>query len=129
MYRHSLVLLSVAAAAAAVQTGTSYLVYPQPGDEVPEHQILWAVHFEVTQTNDGTVDAKLQTSWDGTTWHDVVGGAMTQRTAAGLTSETKQIANPLGPYNRVVGTPAGGASISGSARLAANGGFRSTAQA
>lgn len=128
MHRHSALIQSVASASASEVEGSAYQCRNRDGDGVPENLAGWGVLFQLTQTSTGTVDAKLQHSWDGSTWMDVSGGAMTQLTAAGARNEHKAISAVLGPYVRTVFTPGGSASLVGTARLTSDGGFTASVQ-
>lgn len=108
-----------------VVTGPSMTLKPAD-DEVADKDQGWAVHFNLTATGGTapTLDAKLQTSWDGTTWVDV--DVMTQLTSAATQNQVKDIsAKLLGPYMRGVVTPGGTAapSFTGSITIMSNARF------
>ncbi len=124
LYRHSNALLSLALAAAvtAAQTGTSKSLRGFEGDSVLDSQQSYVAVFEITATGgtSPTVDASVETSWDGTSWHTVA--SMTQMTAAGTKNTQKAITEALGPYVRCKLTPGGTAAPStyGTIRLVSN---------
>lgn len=122
MLAKSQILLLELTAATTVQTGAAKTVRDAQYDGVDAHEQTFLGVFELTATGgtSPTVDATLQTSFDGTTWHTIA--SMTQLSGAGTQTEIKPISY-LGPYNRAVVTPGGTAapSVSGAVRLASSG--------
>ncbi|MFT5680571.1 MAG: hypothetical protein ACI8RZ_001477 [Myxococcota bacterium] len=106
-------------------TGSSHLLKPA-NDEVPDHLQEFAVVFKTTMAGGASVPSitpKLQTSWDGTNWVDVVAG--TAVTADGSLTEYKAItATKLGTHVRAVATIANTATYTGSVVLISNARFR-----
>ena len=125
--RSALALLSLTTAVTTATTGTSYKVRGRQDDTSDASQPFHAV-FELIASGgtSPTLDAALETSWDGTTWHTVA--SMTQLAGAGT---KKQIvsADLVGPFVRAVVTPGGTAapSVTGAVRLVSGAGFQSEA--
>ena len=109
-------------AVAVATTGTSYKVSPSDLDGVPTSSQAFKVSFELVLAGGGTptLDAKVQTSWDGSTWHDVA--TMTQATAVGDSAEIKDV-TVMGRYARSVVTPGGSGTYTGRVALVSNGHF------
>jgi hypothetical protein len=117
-------LLDLSTAVTTTTEGTSFKIRGRHDDTADASQPFHAV-FELTAA-DGTsptLDATVETSWDGTTWHTVA--SMTQLAGAGT---KKQIvtADVLGLYVRGVVTPGGTAnpSVTGTLRLVSGAGFQ-----
>ena len=125
--RSALAMLSLTTAVTTATTGTAYKVRGRQDDTSDASQPFHAV-FELTASGgtSPTLDAALETSWDGTTWHTVA--SMTQLAGAGT---KKQIvsADLVGPFVRAVVTPGGTAapSVTGAVRLVSGAGFQSEA--
>lgn len=95
----TLALVSQTSAASADVTGTTYR--PKFNSDSDANDATMNVIFNLTTTGgtSPTLDAKLQTSMDGTNWVDVA--SMTQLTGAGSRNERVALAF-LGPYVRGV---------------------------
>ncbi len=125
--RSALALLSLTEAVTTTTAGTSYKLRGRQDDTADASQPFHAV-FELTAAGgtSPTLDAALETSWDGATWHAVA--SMTQLAGAGT---KKQIvsADLVGPFVRGVATPGGTAapSVTGTVRLVSGAGFLSEA--
>ena len=124
LHRSSALILNQTAAATATFNGASTALRPG-NDSIPDFQHEFAVVFTSTVANAASTPSltvKLQTSWDGTTWLDVV--AATAITADGTNSEYKSIAAlKLGPFVRAVATISGTVSYTGDVRLISNAHF------
>jgi len=115
-------LAAITTAVSTTQTGTAQTVKGSPHDDVNAANQGFVAVFELTAAGgtSPTLDAEVQTSWDGTTWHTVA--SMTQLTGAGTQKEIKTIAT-LGPQVRSVVTPGGTANpdVTGNVLLASSG--------
>ena len=116
-------LLTLSEAVTVVTEGTSWKIRGRHDDTADASQPFHAV-FELTAA-DGTsptLDAAVETSWDGSTWHAVA--PMTQLAGAG-TKKQVVTADLVGLYVRAVVTPGGGAapSVTGTVRLVSGAGF------
>ena len=122
-------LLVQESAEGEVATGNTYTIIPSNGGEQNFEQEFYVVYQLILAggATSPTLDAKLQTSWDGDTWHDLA--AMTQPTVDGNSFEIKQLASSaaLGPKVRAVVTPGEGsggpATFTGTVLLASTEGF------
>ena len=105
--RNNVKVQEVTTAVTEATNGSSYLLIPGSGDGVSDGEQAFRAYFSLTVANgtSPTLDAKLQTSWDGSTWVDVVSAK--QLVGAGSGAETKDITAALGPYVRGVLTPGG----------------------
>ena len=117
-------LLALTSAVTVATEGTSWKIRGRNDDTSDATQPFHAV-FELTAA-DGTsptLDATVETSWDGSTWHTVA--TMTQLSGAGT---KKQIltADLIGLYVRATVTPGGTAnpSVTGTVRLVSGDGFK-----
>jgi hypothetical protein len=120
---HSLTLISQTEADDSVITGDSYRLKDNGlGDGVSAQEQTFLVVFELVAANGSspTLDAELQTSWDGSTWHTL--SSMTQLSGAGEKKEVKTVAY-VGRYVRAVVTPGGTTEpdVTGTVRLASSG--------
>ena len=118
------VLLDLSSAVTTTTTGTSYKIRGRHDDTADASQPFHAV-FELTAA-DGTsptLDATVETSWDGTTWHTAA--SMTQLSGAG-TKKQVVTAEVLGLYVRGTVTLGGTAnpSVTGALRLVSGAGFQ-----
>ena len=121
--RATLALLTLSSAVSVATSGDAKVVRGSSHDAVdPDTQGFLAV-FQLTAAGgtSPTLDAVVQTSWDGgTTWHTVA--SMTQLSGAGDSNEVKVIAN-MGPLVRATITPGGTANpdVTGEIYLASSG--------
>ncbi len=124
LYRSANSLYEVIAAnkVATTVTGTSKTVRGLDGDAVLDSQQNFMAVFEMVATGgtSPTVDASVETSWDGTTWHTIA--SMTQLVGAGSKSQQKAITEGIGPYVRAKVVPGGTAApdVYGTIRLVSN---------
>lgn len=119
----SLTLVAQTEADDSVITGDTYRLKDNGlGDGVSAQEQTFLVVFELTAADGSspTVDAELQTSWDGSTWHTL--SQMTQLSGAGTKKEIKTVAY-VGRYVRAVVTPGGTTApdVTGTVRLASSG--------
>jgi hypothetical protein len=95
------------------------------GDGISAQEQTFLIVFELTATGGSspTVDADLETSWDGSTWHTL--SSMTQLSGAGTKLEVKTVAY-VGRYVRATITPGGTTApeVTGTIRLASSGPIR-----
>jgi hypothetical protein len=108
LFRNVQTVLSMSAASNQDQAGTAYRVVPNEGDQVLDHDQVFQVFFDVTQSGGAsspTTDVSLETSHDGSSWFKLVGA--TQRTADGTTHEWKA-ATAVGPWVRATTALGGG---------------------
>ena len=92
----------MSASATVAQTGASYRNRPSGMDDVETPAQSFRVYFKNTQLGGATSptsQAKLQSSYDGTTWFDVA--QSTQLTADTSKGELVDI-TAFGPYVRVI---------------------------
>ncbi|MCK6504844.1 hypothetical protein L6R53_15810 [Myxococcota bacterium] len=106
-------------------TGATMALKPAE-DEVLDKDQGWSVLFNLVASGgtSPTLDAKLQTSWDKTTWVDV--DTMTQLVGAGTQIQVKDIsAKTIGPFVRGILTPGGTAApnVTGTIILLSNARF------
>ena len=118
------VLLDLSSAVTTTTTGTSYKIRGRHDDTADASQPFHAV-FELTAAGgtSPTLDATVETSWDGTTWHTAA--SMTQLSGAG-TKKQVVTADVLGLYVRGTVTLGGTAnpSVTGALRLVSGAGFQ-----
>jgi len=114
--------LQVAGATASLNGATKAL---RPGnDDIPDHAQTFAVVFNSTVSGGSTpsLTMKLQTSWDGTNWVDVV--SATALTADGAAIEYKAIVGVhLGPFVRAAAVITGTLTYTGNVTLVSNAHF------
>ena len=120
MLTKALILAALAAQTVATVNGTAKILTPDANEDLIPATVFRAV-FEIVQTGTGTTDAKVQTSWDGTSWVDIA--AATQVTAAGTANTTVAI-TVLGPQVRTVCVVTGAASSAITVRLVSNSDFK-----
>ncbi len=127
LFRSSKVIHTQTAGATATLNGSTHSLRPG-NDEIPDYQQDFAVVFKTVGTSMSStpsITPKLQTSWNGTDWLDVVSG--TALTADGQVIEQKAITTRLGPYVRAVATIAGTATYTGTVTLISNAHFTTQA--
>jgi len=117
-------LLSITSAVTVVTAGSSSTLKGSQYDDVNMQEQTFLAVFELTASGgtSPTVDAIVETSWDGTNWHTVA--SMTQLSGAGSAMEIKTVTN-MGKYVRAKVTPGGTAApdTTGTVRLASSGGL------
>jgi|GEM_PF-6376881 len=120
--RSSKNLLVIASAVSVLTTGDPVAVKGSRYDDVSADTQGFAAVFELEATGgtSPTLDAVVETSWDGTTWHTVA--EMTQLSGEGTQKEIVTIAT-IGPRVRTVVTPGGSANpeVTGTVRLVSSG--------
>lgn len=122
--RSTHVLLDLSSAVSVATEGTSWKIRGTNDATTDATQPFHAV-FELTAAGGTapTLDAALQTSWDGTTWHTVA--EMPQLVGVG---ESLKIVTPdlLGLFVRATVTPGGTANpdVTGKVELVSGAGFR-----
>lgn len=115
-------LLVLSTAITAASTGEAKKLRTPTGDDQSNAEQAFAAVFEITATGgtSPTVDAVVETSWDGTVWHTVA--SMTQLSGAGSRRQIVDIEH-LGPQVRTKVSPGGTAapSVTGAVRLVSTG--------
>lgn len=113
-------------AVSVTTAGSSVAVRDQRYDGVGAHEQTFLAVFELSASGgtSPTVDAEVQTSFDGSVWHTVA--TMTQLSGVGRKDEIKPVSY-VGPYVRAVVTPGGTANpeVTGVVRLASSGSLSS----
>lgn len=122
--RSSKSLLAITSGVTADQAGDAVTIIPRNDDVSDQEQSFVAV-FNLTAAGgtSPTLDAAVETSWDGTVWH--VAGSMTQLSGAG-TKKQLVACGIIGPYVRATVTLGGTAvpTVTGTVDLASSGGLR-----
>jgi hypothetical protein len=123
-YPHVFILLTLATAVNTGQTGSVKKLRTPPGDDQNNAEQAFVAVFELTAAGGSspTLDAVVETSWDGNDWHTVA--SMTQLSGAGSKRQIVDIEH-LGPQVRVKVTPGGSTApnVTGSVSLASTGRF------
>ncbi len=118
----ALITIALADAVSVDTTSPSSAVKGSSQDDVNNADQKFIAVFELTASGgtSPTLDATVETSWDGTTWHTVA--SMTQLTGAGTKKQMVDF-NHCGPYLRATATPGGTAvpSYSGKVLVASSG--------
>lgn len=117
-------LQSITSAVTVATTSAAKRLRSSKHDNTENVSQNFVVVFEIDASGgtSPTVDAKLQTSYDGTNWIDVC--SMTQLVGAGSRRQ-QVVADLVGPWVRSIITPGGSAApnTTGRIRLASSAGF------
>jgi hypothetical protein len=104
--RYFRVIQAITTAVTVATTGSRHALAPNRSDDVPDKDHRFLAAFEVTAAGgtSPTVDASVETSWDGTNWFTVA--SMTQLVGAGSRKQVVAL-DYLGPFVRSKITPGG----------------------
>ena len=123
-YPHVFILLALPTVVTTEQTGSVKKLRTPPGDDQNNAEQAFVAVFEFTAAGGSspTLDAIVETSWDGNDWHTVA--SMTRLSGAGTKRQIVDIEH-LGPQVRVKVTPGGSTApnVTGAVSLASTGRF------